>query len=220
MPIDTKCPYCDTSYCLADHLGGKNVRCKQCNAQFTVGGAARAAVTNQPRSGSRPAMRPARGSDDDRARADREWDDRPVRRPRRSGGGLPGWAIALLIILPVLLVLLVGGTVWAILANSKVDDTPLFAPQARETDFNKIRIGMTEEEVLRMYGEPMTKENLDKIWFWHNGLTEKELMKPDGSLRPVRMYRYALFGKGFETVIFVEGRVYKRNGNPNNIRPN
>jgi predicted Zn finger-like uncharacterized protein len=224
MAIDTTCPFCATAYHLADHLEGKSVRCKKCNSVFTVGGTARAAVTTEARPARQERFADVESYDeDDRRHDDRDFEDRPGRRSRRPQGGIPGWALALLIVLFVLLIAGIAAVaVWALLGNAGSQGPAPFAPnqdavfpaQQRETDFNKIRIGMTEDEILRMYGEPMRKEDLDKIWFWHNGLTEDELKRPDGSLKPVRLYRYAVFGKGFETVIFVEGRVYKRNGRP------
>src|SRR3954451_15615481 len=90
MSIPTRCPECNKSYNLADHLLGKSVRCKQCAQPFTVKPARGAAVADEavtqspgPRAGRAPAAAPPE-------------DDAPPRLPRRrqkSGSSVTLWLL-------------------------------------------------------------------------------------------------------------------------------
>jgi predicted Zn finger-like uncharacterized protein len=209
MAIDTTCPHCDSAYSLADRLEGKTVRCKRCNDTFTVPSLPRTAVPSRP-------VRREEGipcDEDDRDRRGRR-NRRP--RPRR---GVPVWVW--LGITGLVLLLVVGGgvTAWLLAAQPpRVPDLPGInsnppADNAADKNFDKIRIGMTEAEVIALAGEPVRKEDLAKVWFFHNGLTDAELTRPDGSLKPVRKLTYLVHGM-FEAVLLVEGRVYKKDGKP------
>lgn len=101
MPIPTVCPHCQTNYTLADHLAGKNVRCKNCDEVIPVPKSAEGSGRHERiQKEARPAKAPAREEAPPRIRQ-RDRDSRP----RSSGGnrglliGLIGCAVLLLLVL-------------------------------------------------------------------------------------------------------------------------
>jgi predicted Zn finger-like uncharacterized protein len=111
MPVRTSCPDCATSYTLADDQRGKKVRCKNCQAVFTV------AAAPPPRKEPPPAPvteRPARAvpkaaASAPRRRADPEDDERPARRRPAAAPEGKKTNAPLFIGLSVLAVLVVAG---------------------------------------------------------------------------------------------------------------
>jgi hypothetical protein len=130
MPITMRCPGCQTRFDFADDLEGKRIKCKSCGDIFRVAGPAKTARKDDEeddRSSNRNRRReddydrqPARSrrvlddDDDDRPRARRRDDDSDDERPRRKGLNplliiLPIGLVALLIIVPLVIYLAIGG---------------------------------------------------------------------------------------------------------------
>lgn len=103
MPISTTCPSCHTVYSLADHLRGKNVRCKKCGEVIAVGPTAkvrRADEDNDEPSdrqqriqteSRRPSRVPSHDDEDERPRR-REREDWDEPEPQSNRGLILGLA--------------------------------------------------------------------------------------------------------------------------------
>jgi predicted Zn finger-like uncharacterized protein len=95
MPIQAVCPECRTVYRLADNVAGKQVRCKQCQAVFVAGAAARPKAEPPQREVrvvvERPAARPAAPAPAPRRPAgrDRDYDRDRDDTPRRAAAARP-----------------------------------------------------------------------------------------------------------------------------------
>ena len=95
MPIQASCPTCDKEYKLADHLDGKQIRCKECNAVFRVSEANRPAGTKAPavktptKSGSNTAPPLSKEAAKEKRTAqpprDESDEDRPPTKGRKAG---------------------------------------------------------------------------------------------------------------------------------------
>jgi predicted Zn finger-like uncharacterized protein len=97
MTIQARCPECNRSYSLADHLLGKSVRCKECDHAFTVQPLPAAGKSaDRPKAGT-PGMRAGKAPDEDEApRRRRDDEDAPRRRPRKRpkrGLSLTAWLL-------------------------------------------------------------------------------------------------------------------------------
>ncbi len=144
MPTIRKCPACRKSLRLGDDSAGKQVRCPSCRRPFTVPPA------DEPE--------PQQEDTEDRQTDDNDVEDRPrpsrrssdgKDRPRRKAGkrgskkgliiGLSVGGGALVVGLVVLLIFLLGGV--------GRDN-----PNATEDNFDKIKAGMTREEVEKFLG--------------------------------------------------------------------
>jgi hypothetical protein len=220
MTIKTRCPGCKKDYTLSDALAGKRVRCKQCTETFLVrapgpppnvvdemeeappprarrrrddgfreeepvrrrGGGFREQEPARPRA-RRPVM-------DEEAEDEYPQDDdyagegeRPRRRPRPVRRGMPPWVwIAGGSVLGLLLIAgVVIGLVFLIGGGSKLS----------ESNVAKVKIGMTEQEVVKIMGKP-TEEN-------PSDLNTKQLVWSDG--------------KSYLRIVVIDGKVFARQVN-------
>lgn len=84
------------------------------------------------------------------------------------------------------------------------------APLGKPT-WSQLQIGMTEQQVIDRFGQPLQSRSLEGIDVIHANVTQDEVMGPDGKTRPVKWFRY-LKGSGeagFVDVTFVDGKVFK-----------
>src|SRR5262245_17967498 len=129
MSIPTSCPACGQEYNLADSQLGKHVQCRRCGGAFAV----RAAAPPSPPPEDRPRRRPR----DD-------YDDPPPRRRRRSSGMPVGLLIGLILGGLALVVFITGFALWA--------SGTLLPNRVTAENFQKLRLGMTEPEVIAILG--------------------------------------------------------------------
>jgi predicted Zn finger-like uncharacterized protein len=172
MPIETTCPHCDASYTVADSQAGKKVRCKSCQDVFEVRPASgRAALTTRPAprpsvhddfdQDERPVRRRREEPEDDpdrplrrRGRVEEEEEERPRRRRerydrderprRRRGRAVPLWVW-----------LLIGGAGAAVVGGIIVVFIVLSVTNpVTMANYQKLQVGMTEDEVIAIMGKP------------------------------------------------------------------
>jgi predicted Zn finger-like uncharacterized protein len=172
MPIQTACPECQKSYTLADRQAGKKVRCQGCAAVFVVPGPGADPepadedddrVRTRTVAGQRTAPRRPRDDHDEDGETERsarrrkpsredyddedDYEDR--RRPVRKKGGVPLW-VWLVGGGGVFVLLLIGGVILFV---------ALRGPSITKENYQKIKPGMTEAEVVAILGKPT--EELD-----------------------------------------------------------
>jgi hypothetical protein len=77
----------------------------------------------------------------------------------------------------------------------------------------KLRIGMTEQEVVAEFGPPAMSNSYEGIHVIHANVTEAEVRGPNGKTRPVKKLTYfkPLGQMGFIEITLVDGKVYKFN---------
>jgi hypothetical protein len=163
----------------------------------------------------------------------REQDEERRSRPKRPAQGGDGLVIGLLIGGAVLLVLLVfGGIALAFFLAGSGNPAPVGVPPVASNfpvppnpgnvgglrgmppagaDWNKLRIGMTEQEVVAMFGPPAHSWDYEGIHVIHANVTPDEVRGPDGKTRPVRKLHYfkGMGQMGFVDVTLVDGKVFK-----------
>jgi len=100
-------------------------------------------------------------------------------------------------------------------ADPKFPNIPNFPanpmnPQAgSKPEWNRIQVGMTEQEVQTICGKPVFTEDVQPSQVGLFGLTAQEITRPNGQTKPVRKLTYVDPGKAFLDVILVDGRVSK-----------
>jgi outer membrane protein assembly factor BamE (lipoprotein component of BamABCDE complex) len=153
MSIQTSCPSCRRSYTLPDEHAGATVRCKGCDEKFVVkASSSRNDDQDRPRKqsptarteGDRDAGRP-RGADRAAPRADG--------RAASKNKGVPLWVW--LAAAGVGLAVVAAGVAIVILMGGKA------APASKITKENqeKIQLGMTEDDVRAILGDPTMTED-------------------------------------------------------------
>jgi hypothetical protein len=174
MPIATSCPNCRTKYTLADNQLDKTVLCRGCQRPFLVSEDVPAGQTfKRPgSSGERPRLREDdrrrddydRDRDRDRDRdyrdrdrdRDRDYRDRPHsadphdlrdRPRRRREGGIP--VVVWLMIAGGATIVVIVGTVVALIAFGAFGGGTVTM-----ANYQKLRTGMTEAEVVAIMGKP------------------------------------------------------------------
>jgi predicted Zn finger-like uncharacterized protein len=165
MPIATACPNCGKDYRLADDMGGKNVKCKNCATVFLVQPVARNVPVPPPSNKSATTAEPGaplarrawpRRDEDDVADVlptgedERvEW-NRPVRRRERravpKSSGLMWVLIAGGVLAFFLLLGCTGIVSWYLTRSSGI--------AIDEAAFDKLKGDMTEGEVAAVIGPP------------------------------------------------------------------
>jgi DNA-directed RNA polymerase subunit RPC12/RpoP len=150
MSVITTCPSCDRKLKTPADAEGRKIRCPSCSATLLVTeegvelprtrGSSSGGRRSRDDEDEAPVRRPRRRDDPDED--DRDEDDRPSRRRRRrQGGGIPVWAwwtgggVGAAILVGVVLFLLLRGG--GSLAN-----------------YDKVKNGMTEKEVVALLGKP------------------------------------------------------------------
>ena len=159
MGIKVSCPHCDESYTVSDAKEGRTVRCRNCDEKIVVG----------------------RGRRSARDEDDYEEDDRPRRRSR--SGGIPAWAWILggggvaVVFVVVLLLALTGkgdkdkggsggpgsfGRAGGPGVPPRTPSVPVGGQSRPVTPsvetFARIKHGMTEKDVVAIFGPPTSRE--------------------------------------------------------------
>jgi hypothetical protein len=86
-----------------------------------------------------------------------------------------------------------------------------FPGQPANANWNNLKIGMTEQQVVNLFGPPAQSMDLEGIHVIHANVTEAEVKGPNGKTRPVKKLVYFKgFGEvGFMNITLVDGKVYK-----------
>src|SRR5262249_9694535 len=77
-------------------------------------------------------------------------------------------------------------------------------------DFTKIRKGMSEQERIKLVGEPTFKDDLKSGEWQFSGLKKEDVLKPGGGFKKVTQFKYFVRIPVIE-VIFVDGHVHHLN---------
>jgi hypothetical protein len=178
MPTISACPNCDKKLKTPDGAEGRKLRCPGCQAALIItedGLAPAEEVTAKPRKG-RPSPRDEDEEDEAPRRSrrrddeDDDEDEAPRRRSRKKAGplGLPMWAwltgggvLAVGLIVLVLVLVLGGGN-----------------------KFDKIKEGMSEDEVVKLMGKPDQSGGLgnNKVLAWKSGKKIIQVVLKDGKV--------------------------------------
>ncbi len=160
MSIQTVCPQCDRPYTLADQMAGKMIRCKGCASTFRV-------ETEEARR-DREAAPLAEEHDpeelddlEDVAAATSQRRGRKTSKkaaPTSKKKGRPLWPLALGGGVAVMFLALIGccGVGGFYYLNHFVD------PNINEAGYDRLRNGMTEDQVNAILGPP--KKSTNQIW--------------------------------------------------------
>jgi hypothetical protein len=90
------------------------------------------------------------------------------------------------------------------------DGKPKPDPMPATPDYGKIRRGMSEQEVIKLVGEPTFKNELKSGEWQFSGLKKEDVLKPGGGFKKVTQFQY--FVKvPIPEVIFVDGHVHHVN---------
>ncbi len=84
-------------------------------------------------------------------------------------------------------------------------------PGMQKQDWNKLQIGMTEQQVIALFGQPANNQTLEGIHVIHANVTQQEVMGPNGRTKPVKKFTYfgGIGDSPFVYVTFVDGKVFK-----------
>jgi HEAT repeat protein len=152
MAIQARCPECNKTYNLADHMLGKSVLCKQCAQPFTVKPTRKPEADFEPASQKPSGIRAQRApavpppEEDEAARAHGRVDeDEPSRRPRKpqkSGSALTLW-------------LILGGAGVLVLAGAIVLVIVLAKRSPSDPDIPDVDVGGEWPKIKSRFGRPV-----------------------------------------------------------------
>ena len=86
-----------------------------------------------------------------------------------------------------------------------------FGNPVKRANWDQLQIGMTEQQVIDLFGQPAQNHTFEDVHVIHANVTQDEVRGPDGKTKPVKKFTYFrdIGEVDSADVTLVDGKVFK-----------